>query len=105
MNNMQYGKIVRELRSMSNPKNVEGMQRFGIRGGEMLGISVYEIRRMAKEIGKDHVLAQKLWDSKIHEARMLACFVDDPKQVTEEQMDRRFRVMGHMRPMLQQPLR
>lgn len=88
MNNMQYGKIVRELRSMSNPKNVEGMQRFGIRGGEMLGISVYEIRRMAKNIGKNHELAQKLWDSKIHEARMLACFVDDPKQVTEEQMDR-----------------
>ena len=43
---------------------------------------------LAKELGKDHGLAQRLWDSGIHEARMLAIFVDDPEQVTEEQMDK-----------------
>jgi 3-methyladenine DNA glycosylase AlkD len=80
---MTYEKIISRLRLMKNPRNIEGMQRFGIRGGEMRGISVYEIRRIAKEIGKDHDLAQRLWDSGIHEARMLACFVDDPDKVTE----------------------
>jgi 3-methyladenine DNA glycosylase AlkD len=42
---------------------------------------------MAKQIGKDHKLAKELWDSEIHEARILAGFIDDPKSVTEDQMD------------------
>lgn len=42
---------------------------------------------MAKEIGKDHHAALKLWRSGIHEARILACFVDDPFQVTDDQME------------------
>lgn len=43
---------------------------------------------MAKEIGKNHGLALELWETDVHEARLLACFIDDPKQVTEEQMER-----------------
>lgn len=42
---------------------------------------------MAKKIRKNHELAQKLWASKIHEARLLVGFIDDPKQVTEKQME------------------
>ncbi|NIN65609.1 MAG: DNA alkylation repair protein, partial [Anaerolineae bacterium] len=32
--------------------------------------------------------AEGLWSSGIHEARILASMVDDPAQVTEEQMER-----------------
>jgi 3-methyladenine DNA glycosylase AlkD len=42
---------------------------------------------MAKEIGVDHVLAQQLWTSVFHEARILASMIDDPKRVTEAQME------------------
>jgi 3-methyladenine DNA glycosylase AlkD len=64
------------------------MARFGINPENTLGISIPTLRSLAKEIGKDHALAEELWTSGIHEARILAAFIDDPKQVTEEQMDR-----------------
>ncbi len=87
MDYMQYEKIIKELKSHSNLKNVEGMSRFGIQGKEMLGVSVPILRKIAKNIGKDHSLAERLWSSGIHEARILASMVDDPEQVTEKQMD------------------
>ena len=72
---------------MANRRNVEGMKRFGINPKNTLGISVYALRDIAKDIGKDHGLAAKLWASKIHEARLLAGFIDDWSQVTEKQAE------------------
>ncbi|MFH1714353.1 MAG: pantetheine-phosphate adenylyltransferase [Candidatus Nealsonbacteria bacterium] len=82
--------IVRKLKSLANKKNVEGMARFGInpKKSKVLGVSVYVIRDMAKKIGKNHKLAQQLWNSKIHEARWLAGFIEDPSLVTEEQIEK-----------------
>ncbi|MGW8251979.1 MAG: DNA alkylation repair protein, partial [Anaerolineales bacterium] len=80
--------ILERLRSMANPENVAGMERYGINTQNTLGISIYTLRPLAKEIGRDHGLALGLWDSGIHEARILACYIDDPQQVTEAQMER-----------------
>jgi 3-methyladenine DNA glycosylase AlkD len=63
------------------------MARFGINPENTFGVSIPNLRRMAKEIGKDHSLAQRLWFSGIHEARILASMIDDPNQVTGKQMD------------------
>ncbi len=79
---------MKRLRALSNPKNVEGMARFGINPENTLGVSIPNLRKLAKEIGKDHALAQQLWSSGIHEARILACFIDEPELVTEGQMER-----------------
>jgi len=84
---MDYDEIIKQLKSMSNQKNVEGMARYGINPHNNLGISIYNLRPLAKEIGKDHKLALKLWGSGIHDARLLAVFIDDPCQVTSKQMD------------------
>jgi 3-methyladenine DNA glycosylase AlkD len=80
--------ILEHLRSLANPENVAGMARFGINPEKTYGISIPELRRIARQVGKDHELAQDLWDSGIHEARILACFIDEPAKVTEAQMDR-----------------
>ena len=72
---------------MANPENVKGMARYGICQHNNLGISIYHLRPLAKQIGTHHALALRLWDSQIHDARLLACFIDDPAQVTSEQMD------------------
>jgi len=85
---MECEDILRKLESLANPENVAGMARFGINPKNTLGISVPTLRKMAKGIGKDHVLAQELWASCVHEARMLASLIDDPRLVTEEQMER-----------------
>jgi len=76
---------------MESPRDREGMARFGINPNNTLGVSIYKLRPMATEIRRScddcHSLAQELWASGIHEARILAVFVDDPKLVTEKQMD------------------
>ena len=82
-----YQQILKELKSRSNPRNVEGMARFGINPRNTLGVSMPELRKLGKNIGRDHVLALKLWDSGIHEARILAALIDEPKKVTESQME------------------
>jgi len=84
---MEYNEIIQRLQSLANPENVKGMARYGINQDKNLGISIYQLRPLAKEIGTDHALALKLWDSGIHDARLLACFIDDPKKVTRDQMD------------------
>jgi 3-methyladenine DNA glycosylase AlkD len=72
---------------MANPQAVEGMARFGIISKKILGISTPELMRLAREIGKDHTIAGKLWASGIYEGRILACFVDESSQLSEEQME------------------
>jgi len=78
-----YNKIIKKLKSLANPKNVEGMARFGISSQKTLGVSIPVLRKMAKQIGKNHKLALELWDSGIHEARILAGFIDETTRVTE----------------------
>lgn len=84
---MQYKEILEKLKSISDPKAVEGMARYGIKPQNNLGISVTNLRKVAKEIGKDHELAQQLWSTGIRDARMVAALIDDPKLVREEQME------------------
>ena len=79
--------VIQKLKSLANAENVAGMARFGINPENTLGIAVPVLRKMTKEIGKDHQLAQELWASDIHEARILACFVDKPEEVTGSQME------------------
>jgi len=64
------------------------MARFGINPSGTLGISVVHLRKLTRELGTDHALARKLWASRLHEARILASFIDDPRLVTPAQMDR-----------------
>ena len=66
----------------------DGMARYGIVATRAFGVSVGNIRQLAKKIGRDHALADELWLTGWYEARLLAAFVDDPRQVTPEQMDR-----------------
>jgi len=81
-------KYLKQLKSLSDPEAVAGMARFGINPDNTLGVSIPTLRKMAKEIGKNHALAQEFWSSGVHEARILAGMVDDPGEVTAEQMER-----------------
>ena len=82
---MNYNQILKELKSKGDPKNVAGMARFGITGKTMYGVSMPEVRKLGKSIGRDHMLAQQLWKSGVHEARILASIVEEPEKVTEAQ--------------------
>jgi 3-methyladenine DNA glycosylase AlkD len=79
--------ILAELRSLGSEKDRAGMARYGINVGNAFGVSVHELRRIAKRLGTDHALALALWQTGNHEARLLACFVDDPASVTQRQLE------------------
>ena len=84
---MKYEDIIERLKALSDPAAVKGMARFGINPENTYGVSVPNLRKIAKEAGKDHALANELWASGVHEAKILASMVDEPKAVTEEQME------------------
>ena len=84
---MECEKILAKLKSMANAENVRGMARFGINPCNTLGIGIPVLRKMAKAAGRDQKLSLELWGSQIHEAQLLAAFVGDPAQVSEEQME------------------
>ena len=79
--------IVEHLKSIGDPERAEGLSRFGIRRGDAVGVPVPELRKLAKELGKDQGLAGALWLSGLHEARILATMVAEPRLMTEAQMD------------------
>ncbi len=85
---MTAEQILSRLQKLANPKNVEGMVRFGINPKNTFGVPVPSLRSIAKEAGRDHKLAAELWKSGVHEARIIAPLVDEPARVTEKQMER-----------------
>ena len=83
----KFSKILKELRTHRNEKNLAGMARFGIATDKAFGIKHPILKDIAKQYRKDHALALELWESGYHEARLLATIIDDPKQVTKKQAE------------------
>ncbi|RYE14302.1 MAG: DNA alkylation repair protein [Sphingobacteriales bacterium] len=79
--------IIQHLKEMSDTSRLEGMKRFGIDTSKAIGIPVPELRKLAKILKTDHQLSLDLWKTGIHEARILASMIGDPKLVTEKQFD------------------
>ncbi|SPE41128.1 conserved hypothetical protein [Candidatus Sulfopaludibacter sp. SbA3] len=85
---MDCAALLDRLRAHANPANVAGMARYGISTEGTLGVPLPVLRALARETGKSHALAQELWASGIHEARILATIIDEPARVTSAQMNR-----------------
>ena len=79
--------VLEKLRSKARPDQLAGMARYGMAVERRLGVSVPDMRAIAKETGRDHRLALELWDTGIDEARMVAAMIDDPGQLTAGQME------------------
>ncbi len=84
---MDVEDILAEFELNRNPKNIEGMQRFGIDPEKVYGIKIPILRKIAKKIKKNHELAQKLWELGYRESMILASMIDDPSQVSSNQMN------------------
>ncbi|MCK5485916.1 MAG: DNA alkylation repair protein [Desulfobacterales bacterium] len=82
-----FNDIIEKLKSVSDPDAVKGMARFGITPENTFGVSIPNLRKIAKETGKDHALAKQLWESGFRETMILASMVDEPEMVTDEQVE------------------
>ena len=84
---MEYREVMRILKTLGSPENVAGMVRFGIVVRNAYGVSAPALKKLAKQIGRNHALAQQLWRSGNHDARCLAGLIDYPAAVDERQME------------------
>jgi 3-methyladenine DNA glycosylase AlkD len=85
---MKKSEVLAWLKKNGSRRVIESMERYGIPSKGAVGVSVGELQKFTKQVGKDHKLAAELWASGVYEARLLATLIDDPKQVTVGQMNR-----------------
>jgi len=82
-----YNQIIALIKAQRDPEAIAGMARYGISPEGNFGVCTPVLTDISKRVGKDHALAQRLWSSGIRDARIVAFMIDDPKLVTEGQMD------------------
>ena len=85
---MSSAEVLRELKRLANPEVRAKMSYFGVRVQRAYGISAPVLHKLAKQISKNSELANELWASEIHEARILATLIGEPEKVTSSEMDR-----------------
>jgi 3-methyladenine DNA glycosylase AlkD len=79
--------VLNELKSLATTDHFAKLAHFGINDAKALGVKIPLLRQLARRIGKDHELALELWDTNVHEARLLASMIEDPKDINEKQFD------------------
>jgi len=79
--------VLEQIKAKANPANLEGVARFGMAIERRLGVSVPEMRRIAKATGRNHALALELWKTGFAEARIVASMVAVPAALAEKDMD------------------
>jgi len=79
--------IIEELKLLSTADHYAKLSHFGINAAKAYGVKIPLLRQLAKKIGKNHELALALWDTDVHEARLLASMIELPGLVTENQFD------------------
>lgn len=86
---MNRTQVIALLKSNQNKNNIEKWNKRGSGTNKLksFGIGLTILRKLAKQIGRDHTLALKLWESDIYDARIISLLIDDPKQITREQVE------------------
>lgn len=79
--------VMQELQSKAKPDQIEGMAKFAIVGDQRMGVSVPDMRKIAKAVGKNHQLALDLWDTGVPEGMIVAGMISEPDKLTDEQME------------------
>jgi len=88
---MTTDEVIDRLAKLGDPKYVEGMAQFGLTAKKSFGVRTPNLKQFAREVRNAatdrHLLALELWKTEIYDARAVAFLIDDPKQVTEKQME------------------
>jgi 3-methyladenine DNA glycosylase AlkD len=92
---LSVDEIVGGLLARRDPKALAGMARYGIKVDDACGVSIPELRGLGRQIVAQlgrrdparHAFALELWETGIHDARLLAGMVDLAGMVTAAQMD------------------
>jgi len=78
----RVAEVLQQLEAIADPSRLAGMARYGVSTTNALGMSIPELRRVARRMGNDHDRALPLWTTEVHEARILASMTDEVERVT-----------------------
>lgn len=88
---LQLMNLTQVISLLKTNRNELGIQKWKQRsssiGIKSYGIGLTILRKLAKQIGRDHALALQLWESNVYDAQIIALLIDDPKQITREQAE------------------
>lgn len=86
---MKKSEVLQLLKENADPRGIEHWKTKGEKGSGLksFGIGLTRLRKMAKQIGRDHQLAQQLWKSNVYDAKVIGLLIDDPKSVTRAQAE------------------
>ena len=84
----EVGAVLTSLKRYGTRTTREGMARYAIPSDKAFGVTMSQLKALARQLGRNHALAIGLWDTGWYEARMLATLIDEPERVTAAQMDR-----------------
>jgi len=84
---VSVAEVLEQLKAKAKPENLAGMARYGIVTENRFGVSIPELRKMAKDTGKNHALALGLWRTGNSEAMILASIIAEPEKLTDAQME------------------
>jgi 3-methyladenine DNA glycosylase AlkD len=85
---MQLEEVLQAIDALASPAVVTSMAQFGITTDNARGVKTPQLKKLARQIGRDHALAKKLWHTGIFEARVIAAMIAEPDKTTRSQMDR-----------------
>ena len=84
---MEFDQIIREFERLSDVDFAQNMKKFGIRYVKSYGLRLPQIRKVAKQCGKNHDLALKLWNHGYHETYLMATLVEESEKVSSKQLN------------------
>ena len=87
-NIMNLDQAIEEIKLLSDPRAVKVWARCGMDASNFLGANLTKLKALSKKIKKNHELALDLWETGIHDAKLLATMIEDPKKTTETQVDK-----------------
>jgi len=77
----------RNERGIENWKKLEAKKKDKTGGLKSFGIGLTQLRKLAKQIGRDRKLAHQLWNTDVYDAKIIGLLIDEPKQITREQAE------------------
>ena len=83
---MTKEEVLAMLEANMNPRGIAHWDKLNI-PLQSFGIGLTQLKKLAKQIGRDHELALKLWEMPVYDAKILSTIIEEPKKITEEQVD------------------
>ncbi|MBN4059079.1 DNA alkylation repair protein [Endomicrobium sp. AH-315-J14] len=94
---MNTTQVLKLLKANKNPRGIENWKKIeqGSDGLASFGIGLTQLRKLAKKVGRDHVLAQMLWRLDNYDARVIGLLIDDPKKLTRDHAEAQVEDLHH----------